>query len=156
MDAATLASFSQWSSPMFQQQPSAQPPLGFLRPPTQDIPAILLVEDEPTILIILHRLMRDLVGGYEIVTMSDGEGCLAQIARRPVPLVITDYNMPGINGIDLTCEIKRRSPMTRVVLITAYATPELERQAQRTGVDYYVPKPFQLDQLMQIARDTLL
>ena len=141
---------------MFQKQPSAHSPLGFIRPSSQGIPAILLVEDEPTIVIILHRLMRDLINGYDIVAMSGGEGCLAQIARRPVPLVITDYNMPGINGIDLTSEIKRISPMTCVVLITAYATPELERRAQRTGVDYYVPKPFQLDQLMQIARDTLL
>jgi two-component system response regulator (stage 0 sporulation protein F) len=141
---------------MFRKQPSTQSPLGFVRPAAQRIPAILLVEDEPTIMMILHRLMRDLINGYDIVTMSGGEGCMAQIALRPVPLVITDYNMPGINGIDLTCEIKRISPMTRVVLITAYATPELERQAQRTGVDYYVPKPFQLDQLIQIARDTLL
>jgi CheY-like chemotaxis protein len=57
-------------------------------------PAVVLVEDEPDILIILHRLMRDLTRGYDIVTVSSGAEALAQIALRPVPLVITDYNMP--------------------------------------------------------------
>ena len=62
-------------------------------------PAIVLVEDEPDILSILHRLMRDLTGGYDIVTVSSGIDALAQIALRTVPLVITDYNMPGMNGL---------------------------------------------------------
>jgi CheY-like chemotaxis protein len=73
-------------------------------------PAIVLVEDEPDILIILHRLMRDLTGGYDIVTVNGGAEALAQIALRPVPLVITDYNMPGMNGLQLTAAIKETSP----------------------------------------------
>lgn len=118
-------------------------------------PAIVLVEDEPDILVILHRLMRDLTGGYDIVTVTSGAEALAQIALRPVPLVITDYNMPGMNGLQLTSAIKETSPDTRVVLITAYATPELERKARDIRVDYYLPKPFPLDRLEQIVRDVL-
>jgi two-component system response regulator (stage 0 sporulation protein F) len=48
-------------------------------------PAVVLVEEEPDILIILHRLMRDLTRGYDIVTVSSGAEALAQIALRPVP-----------------------------------------------------------------------
>ncbi|HEU5014848.1 MAG TPA: response regulator [Roseiflexaceae bacterium] len=118
-------------------------------------PAIILVEDEPDILIILHRLMRDLTGGYDIVTVNSGAEALAQIALRPVPLVITDYNMPGMNGLQLTASVKESSPDTRVVLITAYATPELEKRAREQRVDYYLPKPFPLDRLEQIVRDVL-
>lgn len=118
-------------------------------------PAIVLVEDEPDILIILHRLMRDLTGGYDIMTVNGGAEALAQIALRSVPLVITDYNMPGMNGLQLTAAIKETSPDTRVVLITAYATPELERRAREFHVDYYLPKPFPLDRLEQIVRDVL-
>src|SRR5262245_5292805 len=118
-------------------------------------PAIVLVEDEPDILIILHRLMRDLTGGYDIVTVNGGAEALAQIALRPVPLVITDYNMPGMNGLQLTAAIKETAPDTRVVLITAYATPELEKRAREHRVDYYLPKPFPLDRLEQIVRDVL-
>jgi CheY-like chemotaxis protein len=43
-----------------------------------------------------------------------------------------------------------------VVLITAYATSQLEREARQAGVDYYLPKPFALDQLEQIVHDTLI
>lgn len=118
-------------------------------------PAIVLVEDEPDILSILHRLMRDLTGGYDIVTVSSGFDALAQIALRSVPLVITDYNMPGMNGLQLTAAIKETSPDTRVVLITAYATPELEKRAREQRVDHWLPKPFPLDRLEQIVRDTL-
>jgi two-component system response regulator (stage 0 sporulation protein F) len=99
--------------------------------------------------------MRDLTGGYDIVTVSSGAEALAQIALRPVPLVITDYNMPGMNGLQLTTAIKETSPDTRVVLITAYATPELEKRAREQRVDYYLPKPFPLDRLEQIVRDVL-
>lgn len=118
-------------------------------------PAIILVEDEPDILIILHRLMRDLTGGYDILTVNGGADALAQLELRPVPLVITDYNMPGMNGLQLTAAIKETSPRTRVVMITAYATPELERKARDQRVDYYLPKPFPLDRLEQIVKEVL-
>ena len=117
--------------------------------------AIILVEDEPDILIILHRLMRDLTGGYDILTVNGGAEALAQLELRPVPLVITDYNMPGMNGLQLAAAIKETSPETRVVMITAYATPELERKAREQRVDYYLPKPFPLDRLEQIVKDVL-
>ncbi|WP_322821183.1 response regulator [Chloroflexus sp.] len=118
-------------------------------------PAIILVEDEPDILIILHRLMRDLTGGYDIITVNSGADALAQIALRKVPLVITDYNMPGMNGLQLAAAIKETSPDTCVVMITAYATPELERRAREQRIDYYLSKPFPLDRLEQIVRDVL-
>ncbi|ACL25923.1 MULTISPECIES: response regulator [Chloroflexus] len=118
-------------------------------------PAIILVEDEPDILIILHRLMRDLTGGYDIITVNSGADALAQIALRRVPLVITDYNMPGMNGLQLAAAVKETSPDTSVVMITAYATPELEKRAREQRVDYYLPKPFSLDRLEQIIRDVL-
>jgi len=118
-------------------------------------PAIILVEDEPDILIILHRLMRDLTGGYDIITVNSGADALAQIALRKVPLVITDYNMPGMNGLQLAAAIKETAPDTCVVMITAYATPELERRAREQRIDYYLSKPFPLDRLEQIVRDVL-
>ncbi len=118
-------------------------------------PASVLVEDEPDIRFILQRHMRDLSGGDDIVTVNGGADALAQIALRPVPLVITDYNMPGMNGLQLAAAIKETSPDTRVVMITAYATPELEKRAREQRVDYYLPKPFPLDRLEQIVRDVL-
>jgi len=119
------------------------------------IPAIILVEDEPDILIILHRILRDLTGGYDIIPVHDGAHALAQLALRPVPLLITDYNMPEMTGVDLTRAVKAVAPETVVVLITAYGTAALERKGRAAGVDHYLTKPFALDHLEQIVRATL-
>ena len=118
-------------------------------------PAIILVEDESDMLIILGRLLRNLTAHYDILPVSTGSAALAQIAMRPVSLVITDYNMPGMNGIELAARIKATAPIITVILISAEATPELAHRAHATGVDYYLAKPFPLDYLEAIVRSVL-
>lgn len=118
-------------------------------------PAIVLVEDEPDLLIIMHRLFRDLTEGYDLVPVISAEDALVHISLREVPLVMTDYKLDGMNGLQLTAAIKETSPDTKVILTTAYATPELEAKARKQRVDYYLPKPYPLDKLEQIVRHIL-
>lgn len=113
-------------------------------------PAIILVEDEPDILILLQRLLRPLAGNYTIVLAHDGAAALEQVKRRQVPLMITDYNMPAMNGLQLTAAVKSHSPSTKIALVTAYHTPQLQQTALAQGVDYYLPKPFSIDELEAI------
>ena len=115
-------------------------------------PAIVVVDDESDVLMILYRLLRDFTARHEIITASSAAEALAQIEQRRVALVITDYNMAGMNGLQLAETIKTRAPSTQVVLITAYSSHELERRATRQRVDYYLPKPFSLDALEQIVQ----
>jgi CheY-like chemotaxis protein len=118
-------------------------------------PAVLVVDDERVILTILHRVLRDLTQECDIITTTNGAEALAQLERRPVRLVITDYNMAGMNGLQLTAAIKERAPETCVVLITAFASPELHKSARMHQVDHFLPKPFALDTLRNIIRATL-
>lgn len=118
-------------------------------------PALLVIDDERDILTILHRALRGLSGDYDIITTSNSAEVLAQMELRPVPLVITDYHLAGMNGLQLTAAIKERAPETCVVLITAFASPELQKRAHAQQVDYYLPKPFALETLEQIVRVTL-
>jgi len=115
-------------------------------------PAIIVVDDENDVLMILHRLLRDFTARHDIITASSAAEALAQLEQRRVAMVITDYNMAGMNGLQLAERIKARAPGTQVVLITAYGSPELERRATRQRVDYYLPKPFSLDALEQIVQ----
>jgi CheY-like chemotaxis protein len=115
----------------------------------------MLVEDEPDILIILQRLLRYAATAYEIISVANPNEVLDQIAGRSVALLITDYNMPGMNGLQLTATVKQQSPRTRVALITAYATPEMEQQARAAGADYYLTKPFDLDYLESVVQSSL-
>ena len=135
------------------------------RSPAGRIPAIILVEDEPDILLIpeapldVERLLQGLPQAFGDAN-GDADICdvieaLRQLALRPVPLLITDYNMPEMNGVDLARAVKEVSPDTAVLLISAYGTPELERRVHEAGVDYYLTKPFSLDRLEQIVHTTL-
>src|SRR5262250_3176454 len=78
-------------------------------------PTIILVDDEPAVLAILHRIMHDLARDYDVIPVPDGAAALIQIAQRPVALVITDYQMPDMDGVALTTAINPQAPSCPVV-----------------------------------------
>jgi two-component system, response regulator, stage 0 sporulation protein F len=123
--------------------------------PTMANPAIMLVDDEPDILRLLRRIMTTLATGHTILTCADGNVALEQSREQPPRLVITDYNLPGMNGLQLTAAIKAHAPATRVVFISAYITADVERRARDRGVDYIVRKPFHVDSLIETVRAAL-
>jgi len=124
-------------------------------PISTERPIILLVDDDPAALDILHRLLHFLVRRYEIVAVESGVAALAVIAARPVALVITDFCMPGMNGVQVTGAIKAAWPTTRVAISTAYDVRVVARQAQAVAADYVCPKPFMLVQLKQMIEESL-
>lgn len=118
-------------------------------------PAIVVVEDEPDLLVILNRLIRDVRNGHDIVTVASGQQALAQFNLRPVPLLIADHSMPGMTGLELIRTVKQISSRTTCVLITAYASPNLERDALAAGADHFLLKPFSLPRFEQIVREAV-
>jgi two-component system response regulator (stage 0 sporulation protein F) len=98
-------------------------------------PAILLVDDDPEVLHLLRLIITSMATGYTILTCLRGDIALEQAMQQPTPLVITDYNLPGMNGLQLTAAVKARAPATRVVLISANITPDMERRARERAVD---------------------
>jgi two-component system response regulator (stage 0 sporulation protein F) len=123
--------------------------------PPVAIPAIMLVDDDPDIVRLLRMIITSLATGYTILTCAHGDVALEQAMQQPTPLIITDYNLPGMNGLQLTAALKAHAPATRVVLISGYISLDLERRARERGVDYLVRKPFQVDLLIQMVRAAL-
>ncbi|NJN17012.1 MAG: response regulator [Oscillochloris sp.] len=109
---------------------------------------ILVVEDEPDVLLIMRSLLRELTSGYEITTVGSGFDALALVQKGGIALVLTDYNMPGLNGLELLRRIKSVSPATKVIMVTAFAGADLERKARAAGASAFLPKPFGLDELI--------
>ncbi len=124
-------------------------------PPAALMPAIVLVDDEPDVRIVLRRLLMSISDGYELVAVGSGAAVLPVLAERSVPLLITDYNMPGMNGLELAQKVKAAAPTTMVVMTSAFATPEIRKRAQAAGADYFIPKPFVFEQLEAIVREAL-
>ncbi len=120
-----------------------------------ELPAIIVIEDDLGIQMILRRIVNAVARGYDIVTVASGVAAFEQLMQRPVPLVFTDYNLPGMNGLQIAQRIRQESPDTKIVLVTAYATPELERQARAIPIDFFLSKPFKIDRIEEIIKETL-
>jgi len=104
---------------------------------------ILIVDDTPDVLSCL-KLVLDRFG-YDVMTAHDAESALSVIRGGPaVDLVITDYQMPGMNGLELAGLLKRIVPSVPVILLSAYPGGDLCRKAQALGIDEYMQKPVNL------------
>jgi CheY-like chemotaxis protein len=102
---------------------------------------ILVVDDEPIIGEMLQRMLSDI--GYEILLCSCSTQALEVFTqqRARITLVLTDMNMPVMNGADLTHRIKQLSPAMPVVLCTGFSEIMDEEKARRMGIDDFMMKP---------------
>jgi len=107
---------------------------------------ILLVDDEPNYLIVLSELLTD--AGHEVFTAASGEQALEQARSSDLDVVITDMQMPGMNGMALLAAIKEINPDLPVIIITAFAEVEKAVKAMQAGAFGYLAKPFANDELL--------
>ena len=119
----------------------------------QDPERILIVDDEPKICQFLEVLLRR--EGYDAASVYSANDALADLAKRPCALVITDLKMPGMDGFEFVRRLKAENPRTPVIMITGYATVETAVNALRVGVDDYVTKPFNIDELRKVISRTI-
>lgn len=106
---------------------------------------ILVVDDEPAITVALAKKMRR--EGYDCLTASSGEEALRRLATEELDLIVTDVRMPGMSGIELLQEIKRRDNDIQVIMMTAYTDIGFAVEALRHKADDYLLKPFNLAEL---------
>jgi DNA-binding NtrC family response regulator len=118
-------------------------------------PAILIVEDDPSIAKLLDRLVRRLAHHYESVIVHTAAEALAYMRSRPVRLVLTDFSLLEMNGMQLSAAIKAGGTNTQVALITGAPTHELAMAAQAQGVDFFLTKPFTLEAIDHIIQAAL-
>ncbi len=118
-------------------------------------PAIILVDDDAFVLRILEHTLADLASDYDLVAVVDGAAALALLAQRPVALVITDQHMPDMDGVTLTTAVKAAAPQCPVLLMTGYPGPEIQQRAEMAGAEYFLRKPFRVDQLVTTVRTAL-
>jgi DNA-binding NtrC family response regulator len=107
------------------------------------MPRVLIVDDEPK----LGRIMKGaLEGTADCSVVGDAKTALGLLQADRFDLVVTDLRMPGITGMDLLREVRRRAPKTPVILVTAFARAEDAVEAMKLGAQDYLVKPFDLDE----------
>ncbi len=107
--------------------------------------SLLIVDDERKMAVVLETAFKQ--DGYEATIAGSGEDALAKFREHPVPLVITDLKMPDMTGIGVLEAVKKLSPDTEVILMTAYASAQTAVEAMKKGAYDYVIKPFSLEEL---------
>jgi CheY-like chemotaxis protein len=117
--------------------------------------SILIVDDEANQRLMVEQALRALAFDWLISTEASGQEALEALASRSPDLIITDYHMPVMNGLELIAQVRGRRIQSRVILITAYSSPELYDAAQRLQVDHYLTKPVPLTLLRRLATATL-
>jgi two-component system chemotaxis response regulator CheY len=118
---------------------------------------ILIVEDSPTMRSLLVSALEDLEGALKISEVESGFEALRQLPRESYDLILTDINMPDINGLELVSFVKSNSAYRSIPLIIV-STEGSERDRDKgmsLGADAYLVKPFDPEDLRQIARRLL-
>ena len=114
--------------------------------------SILVVDDEPDVAELFRQRFRREVrqGTYAIHFAISGEQALERLVDGIEPtliVVLSDINMPGMDGLQLLTEIKKRHPDLPVMMVTAYGDDERRRRAAETGASEFLTKPVDFDQL---------
>ncbi|HEV8578077.1 MAG TPA: sigma-54 dependent transcriptional regulator [Thermoanaerobaculia bacterium] len=114
---------------------------------------ILIVDDEEVLQDILTALIRK--EGHQPLSATTGEAGLALLDREEVDLVLLDLMLPGMRGMEVLREIRRRHPEQVVVVITAFSSIESAIEAMREGAFHYIPKPFKNEEVLLTVRKGL-
>jgi two-component system chemotaxis response regulator CheY len=91
-------------------------------------------------------------GGYVVLEAEDGLMALDMLSQHHCDLVITDMNMPRMDGMELIQALRRDHSSIYVIMITAFGTPDTEKQAKRIGANDYLAKPFDFEELERRVR----
>ena len=111
---------------------------------------ILLVDDDRNFLRVLEYQVGDF--GFEVLSAASSERALELLGEGQVDLVVSDLKMPGMDGLQLLREIRRRSVETPVILLTAHGSIDEAVDAIKAGAFDFLTKPFEREQLRVLQR----
>jgi two-component system chemotaxis response regulator CheY len=121
------------------------------------VPRILIVEDSPTMRSLLTSSLEELEGVVKITEACSGFEALRQLPRGTYDLVVTDINMPDINGLELLSFVRsnERFQAIPVVIVSTEGSDRDRDKGLELGADAYLVKPFQPELLREVVADLL-
>src|SRR5512146_2305917 len=114
---------------------------------------ILVADDEPGVRLTTQAILQD--EGYDVETASGGLEAVEAIRQRHFDLVLTDLKMPGVDGLGVLAEVRKRSPLTVTVMMTGYGSVGSALEAVQLGAYEYLLKPIEVEDLKQAVRRSL-
>lgn len=114
---------------------------------------ILVVDDNLSFRVVIGQLLKD--GGYSISTAEDGISALRTLENKRFDILITDINMPNMNGIELFKNVKKLYPQIIVIFMSGFDYSDLYEKLLREGASYFFKKPFDLNLLKRTIKHIL-
>lgn len=121
--------------------------------PNENSKRMLIVDDEPNVAIALAENLEELSCEYSIEIANSAEEAITKIQEKNYTLVLTDYKMPAMTGLDLARAVQQFSPDTQIVLMTAYGTPDLRETVKSLEIGGYIDKPFTLTEIKDMVKE---
>jgi DNA-binding response OmpR family regulator/putative methionine-R-sulfoxide reductase with GAF domain len=120
------------------------------------VPArILIVDDHPNTAQMLARVIQKLSDQLEVLTAFSGEDAITQLGDGYADVLITDYMLPGMSGLDLIEKLQNGRKPAHTILITAYNTASLEAKVHHLGVNDFLVKPVDPEKVRDIVSESL-
>ena len=117
---------------------------------------LLVVDDEAPITWLLKEDLEDAFSCV-VLTATDSQEALQHLGTHPtIALMITDYKMPGMDGLALANLVRQQFPQTVVVMLTAYVTPDLIKQAEEALIRRVLNKPLKLPEIRRVVSEILI
>ena len=109
---------------------------------------ILVVDDSASLRQVVHLALQS--AGYEVIEACDGKDALGKLDGKKVHLIISDVNMPNMDGISLVKEVKKQPSykFTPIIMLTTEAGENRKQEGQAAGAKAWVVKPFQPQQML--------
>lgn len=112
---------------------------------------ILLVDDEEDILDSLKTVFESAILKSTVRTATRAKDALNLLATETFALIVTDYRMPGMDGLEFVREVRKLDPAVPIIMMTAFPDPSLADRAKEAGVGLVIVKPFELQFVVQLV-----
>lgn len=108
---------------------------------------VLLVEDDKNLSFILKSSLEQMIGGYEIEVATNGKEGLEKLASGRFDVIVSDVEMPVMDGVTMVRQVRERYPDVAIVFITGLTTARDVINGYQSGADFYIKKPFLPEEL---------
>ncbi len=113
-------------------------------------PKVLIAEDEDTLSFFLRQSLEDSAPPLVVEVADAGNKALKKVLTDSFDLIIVDLRLPDMDGVALIKAVRQFDPFMKVIVMTAYGSPETEQEVKKLGIHGYVTKPFVIEDMKRM------
>jgi DNA-binding NtrC family response regulator len=117
--------------------------------------SILIVDDEEDLTWSISRNLKSHGDFFDVICVNSGEEALEILRGRRMDLIISDIRLPRLDGFALVELVRRHSPNSQIIIMTAFGSSDVKNKIAAFGSIYYIEKPFEIHDLRQMIHDAL-